>query len=258
MTMTRRKFIAGGILGGIVATSMGGTDRLIAAIEGEDHADLRVSLADVTTSTADVRAGYLPDLEAFGAAAIRAKAPYYADAWAGEPLSSVAWRIRENYAFRDLEGESHRLQEARAEANDALPDRLRPLLDVPATVSGSPLLTALASAASLRRTDPHRRQRGFHLLIATDGIIIGDGVDSRHPVPAGAPEAMAAKWGTKLSALAGAQLYFTGVGLGSHLPGDRLDACEDVVRAVAGACGATVELWGARLGEAFPPYERMG
>jgi len=255
MPITRRQLI---ILGGagVVTFSVGGADRVLALIEGEHVTDLHVLLVDVSPSTSNARAAYLPDMLAFGAAAVHDRASLYADAWDGRPLASIGWKVQEDYGFPQYEGESHRLKRALARANEALEGELRPLLTVAPEVPGSPLLSALESVATLRASDRYRDQRGLKVLVATDAMIIGDDLDARDPIPDDARERMTRQWQKKLAPLRGAEVYFVGVGLGSELPPQRLSECHDVVDAVLTAVGAHLKSWGPRLGEAFPRYER--
>jgi hypothetical protein len=116
--------------------------------------------------------------------------------------------------------------------------------------SGTALLSVMRAGAMLAETMEDLDERTLHLMIATDGAIIGDGIDSRAPITEETVERAAARWGPRLRGLQDARLYFVGVGMGSQKEID-IDGCEAVVRAVAAACDADVRVWGQTLGEAF-------
>jgi hypothetical protein len=251
MTLTRRELFiyGGGTLG--LAAATGQVDHVLDLVKGDDPADVHALLADVTSSSEVDRWRWLNDMAKFGSQAVFAKGPLYAAAWDGSPLPPSGWPIHESYADNGGTPQSSSTKKRVAKGDAAaMKTLLEPLLREPTTVGGSPLLSALRSVAMLRRSDPKRSERKLRAGMATDGVIMGDGVYGLRPISNETIDEVARVWKPRLEALAGVELFFFGIGIGADPRAD-FDGCEAVVRAVADACGAHVMTWSQTLGEAF-------
>ena len=214
-----------------------------------DRGDAFVAAVDVTYSTQGVRQTYLPDLVAVTDRAAAARAPFYADAFDGNPAAHIRWRVQGDFARRPpavYDGNESLTQQYLAARARELRPQLRELLATRPTRSGSPLGELLQSISGLCA---QQRTAGRHCraYVFTDGVFIGDGFDARRPVTQRALQQFVDRWATRLSGLRGAEVSFVGVGYGTTVPPRALETSRRGAQALIAAAGAEMKDWNVRL-----------
>ena len=202
--------------------------------------DAYVELVDITLSTDDDRDTYLVDMQAVADHAALGRDVIYADAFDGNPRAHVRWRVHRS--FRRLpafyHGNPDLIDSYLQGQGRALAPRLQALVASRAVRAGTPLGATLLLAADLCA-----QQRtvglGCRVFIFTDGEFIGEGIDSRRPIPASAQRAWLDAWAPRLGGLAGARVSFVGVGYGT---GDDsgLDDARSIAATVIAKAGGTM------------------
>jgi hypothetical protein len=202
-----------------------------------------VVCVDSTYSTANIRAHYLPDLLAVEARAAMDGARTYVDACGSNATGTVDWKIEKDMATREtLEGALR--EEAAASHAKKLEPELDSILAETSQGPGTPLGKILAVMARQCEVDPGPC-RAFVLTDAAwdDGLMKAwDGVSATEE------QHYLARFGHLVGGLRGVDVYFSGVGLGTHMGEQHLHEARRVAKALVKAGGGKVVSWDVNLG----------
>jgi hypothetical protein len=228
--------IAAVLLSALVLSACGGGDH------AQSDAASRIVCVDSTFSTDAVRARYLPGIEEVAREAANAHAPFYAAACGANATGTVDWPVHKVFASRAIYSGELAAQYADSQVKKIIP-RLKRLVETSSPQPGTPLGQMLAVAA---------RQcaavgGGCSVFVFTDGGWADRLLRVRDGVTAAEQRRYVAAYAPRLRGLAGASVYFVGVGFGTSLGEARLHDAQRVATALVQKAGGQVKSWNVRL-----------
>lgn len=215
---------------------------LLAGCGGSGSGAPRIACVDSTDSTAGIRAGYLPGLEAVALAAAEDEAPFYAAACGANATGTVNWPVHKEFEIDGALSGDLAIESAKHSIKQLTP-RLRRITRIASKRSGTPLGEMLAVAA---------RQcaavgGGCEVFLFTDGEWADRLLRVRYGVTRAEQQRYIATYAPRVRGLAGATVRFVGVGYGTSLGEVRLAAAEHVATVLVRAGGGKVGAWSTHL-----------
>jgi hypothetical protein len=199
---------------------------------------------DSTHSTSKVRASYLPDLKSLASRAASEAGPFYVASCGSNATGTVRWPIHQQFARDSFLSGELAAEQAESEAKRATP-QLERLVEVTSSKPGTPLGEMLSVAAG----QCEAANRKCKVYIFTDGewadglLRVRGGVDTKER------ERYLHEYVPRLGGLAGASVWFVGVGYGTQMGALRLGEAEEVARLLVEEAGGRFEGWSVRLTE---------
>jgi len=211
---------------------------------------------DVTTSFEQAAPSCVNDMLPVARWVAARRGSVYAGAlMTGDPQTQP-WEVEEHFnkpapaAIRgnDRMERSHRMADA-----EKLKSRLLDIANSEPAHGGSPVLKMLHRTADFRRQRAARAM--FIAVVCSDLAAFGDRLDVTKPIPQQRVDDVFNEWRGRFDDLAGADLYFVGVGrsdLEENVDPDSLTKVKELVRSLVEDAGARVRLMDTQLGDIFP------